>query len=217
MTATTGFRVCAGGSPGREYSSILGVPVSLSGSTTFCTGNSITLVATAISGYSYQWQRNHVNIPEQTSPYIDGYSGWNICRERKLSGMLLFIGLHSINSSVTRSGSGSHSVFRCGPGSLMLTATSTDTIYWFDAPGGNIISVGDTLNTSFLNATTTTYYAQTSLSCPSNQIPVEAGILDFTELPVTQDVSRCGTGSITLLPVIPRTYIGIQCRQVAHL
>ncbi|HNP48463.1 MAG TPA: CotH kinase family protein [Bacteroidia bacterium] len=191
------FPGCAGGSPGREYSSILGVPVSLSGSTTFCTGNSITLVATAISGYSYQWQRNHVNIPGATSPTLTATQGGTYAVN------VSYQGCSSLSDStvITVVSQGPDPVvtpvFRCGPGSLMLTATSTDTIYWFDAPGGNIISVGDTLNTSFLNATTT-YYAQTSLSCPSNQIPVEAGILDFTELPVTQDVSRCGTGSVTL-------------------
>ncbi|MBK7853433.1 MAG: CotH kinase family protein [Bacteroidetes bacterium] len=191
------FPGCAGGSPGREYSSILGVPVTLTGSTTFCTGNSITLNATAISGYSYQWQRNHVNIPGATSPTLIATQGGTYAVN------VSYQGCSSLSDStvITVVNQGPDPVVteanRCGPGSLMLTATSTDTIYWFDAPGGNIIFIGDTLFTNYLTSSVT-YYAQTSLSCPSNQIPAEARILELTELPVTQNVSRCGTGSVTL-------------------
>ncbi|MBP6647917.1 MAG: CotH kinase family protein [Bacteroidia bacterium] len=191
------FPGCAGGSPGREYSSILGVPVTLTGSTTFCTGNSITLQATSISGYSYQWQRNHVNIPGATSPTLVATQGGTYAVN------VSYQGCSSLSDStvITVVTQGPDPVvlpaYRCGPGSMMLTATSTDTVYWFDSPGGNIIAVGDTLNTNYLTASVT-YYAQTSLSCPSNQIAAPATILEFTAQPSTQDVSRCGTGSITL-------------------
>ena len=188
---------CVGGSPGHEYSSILGVPVSLTGSTTFCTGGSVTLVATTISGYSYQWQRNHVNIPGATSPTLVATQGGTYAVSVSFQGCSTL----SDSTVITVVTQGPDPVVtsanRCGPGSLMLTANSTDTIYWFDAPGGNILAIGDTLFTNYLTASAT-FYAQTSLSCPSNLVPAVATLLENTELPVTQDVSRCGTGSITL-------------------
>jgi len=53
----------------------------------------------------------------------------------------------------------------CGPGSVTLTGSASDTIYWFDAAvGGNIMGIGD-LN--ILVTGTTTFYAQTGFSCPS--------------------------------------------------
>src|ERR1019366_2098958 len=42
--------------------------VSVSGATTFCAGGSVSLTASAGSGYSYQWQVNGTNIQGATTP-----------------------------------------------------------------------------------------------------------------------------------------------------
>ena len=56
-------------------------------------------------------------------------------------------------------------ISRCGPGPVLLTGTSSDTIYWYDAPsGGNIIGIGDV---NFNLDSTTVVYAQTGFDCPS--------------------------------------------------
>lgn len=56
---------------------------------------------------------------------------------------------------------------RCGAGSIVISAISSDTIYWYDAPsGGNLLFTGNTYNIPFLDSTTT-YYAQTGNVCPN--------------------------------------------------
>ena len=68
----------------------------------------------------------------------------------------------------------------CGDGSLMLSATGSDTIFWYDAIGGNLLFVGNSFQTPVLNSTTT-YYVTAGNFCASNYVAVNATI--FT-LPV---------------------------------
>ncbi len=50
--------------------------ISVSGPTTFCSGNSVTLTTNSGTGFSYQWKNNGVNIPSATSQsYIATVSG----------------------------------------------------------------------------------------------------------------------------------------------
>ncbi|MBL0104927.1 MAG: T9SS type A sorting domain-containing protein [Bacteroidetes bacterium] len=54
---------------------------------------------------------------------------------------------------------------RCGEGSVIINASSTDTIYWYDAPtGGTLLYVGDSYNIPNLTSTTS-FYAQTGNYC----------------------------------------------------
>jgi hypothetical protein len=86
---------------------------------------------------------------------------------------------------------------RCGPGSLQLQAASNDPIEWYDAPGGNLLGVGPLFSTPALS-TTTVYYALAAGVCPGSPQPVTARINAVATDPVTQDASRCGSGSLTL-------------------
>lgn len=89
--------------------------------------------------------------------------------------------------------------FNCGAGTVTLTATAGDTIYWFDAPvNGNLVGTGSPFVTpSLLN--TTTYYAQTSLGCPSARDTVDAIIASTSVDPLTTDDNICAnhTGTVT--------------------
>ncbi|MFN8165274.1 MAG: hypothetical protein U0X76_03650 [Bacteroidia bacterium] len=76
-------------------------------------------------------------------------------------------------------------------------ATATDSIFWFDAPNGNLLGTGTSFVTPVLSATTT-YYARASQNCPSQYVPVSAEILVQAAIPVANDVSRCGPGVVTL-------------------
>lgn len=58
---------------------------------------------------------------------------------------------------------------RCGSGSLILTASGTGDISWFDAPGGNLLGSGSTFTTPVLS-TTTTYYAAQDYSTPGSKV-----------------------------------------------
>ncbi len=86
----------------------------------------------------------------------------------------------------------------CGPGTVTLTAVSTDTIYWYDAPtGGTLLFTGDIFTTPSIS-TTTTYYAQASLACPSPRTAVDAIITTTAADPTVQDTSVCGTSVVVI-------------------
>jgi len=91
--------------------------------------------------------------------------------------------------------------FSCDSGTVTLTATAADTIYWFDAPvGGNLLATGDTFITPFLYDTVT-YYVQTSLGCPSPRAAVDAIIATTSPDPVTTGADICANDSATISAV----------------
>lgn len=99
---------------------------------------------------------------------------------------------------VVTSAPSASSVATCGPGTVTLTATASDTIYWFDAPtAGNLLATGNSYTTPSLTSTTT-YYVQASLSCPSTRTSVDAIVSSIPADPTTADTSICGSGSVTL-------------------
>jgi hypothetical protein len=85
----------------------------------------------------------------------------------------------------------------CGEGVLTLTASSNDSIFWFDAPGGNLIFIGDTFTTPSLTQSIT-YYLQAGTECPSTFTSIHASILPISTIPVVVDASRCGPGEVML-------------------
>jgi hypothetical protein len=86
---------------------------------------------------------------------------------------------------------------------VTLHATASDTIYWFSAAsGGSSLATGTSFTTPNIS-TTTTYYAQASLACPSSRVPVNAVISSQAADPVTTDGSRCGNGSVTVSATSP--------------
>jgi hypothetical protein len=90
-----------------------------------------------------------------------------------------------------------YNVSRCGPGSVTLSAISTEQIYWYDAPsGGNQLALGSTFTTPPLSATTT-YYVEAGNVCLSPRIPVLA-ILGGTNANTIIEGAICGSGSVTL-------------------
>ena len=81
---------------------------------------------------------------------------------------------------------------------MPLSASAPSTIYWFTVPsGGNSINTGQTFTTPSLS-TTTTYYVQTGISCPSSRIPVFATVNPVPANPITNGNSRCGAGTLIL-------------------
>ena len=86
----------------------------------------------------------------------------------------------------------------CGPGSAILLATSPVQVTWYDqATGGTALSTGSSFQTPVLSATTT-YYAEAGVACRSNRVPATVTILTAAVVPVGQDASTCGAGSVVL-------------------
>jgi hypothetical protein len=192
------FSGCIGGSPGAAPGNILAGSLEITGNATFCIGGSTQLEVTVVPGYQYQWRRNGGNISGATDTVYTATQGGTY------TVVASFNGCSSVSETfvVTVVTQGPDPIvsdtYRCGPGSIVLNASSTDTIYWFDAPGGNLIATGTQYTTPHLSSNTT-YYLQTSLGCPSNLVSMDVEILAVTATPTGSDVSRCGPGTVTLM------------------
>lgn len=86
----------------------------------------------------------------------------------------------------------------CGPGTVNLSATSPDSVFWYNAPtAGTLLATGSSYTTPSLS-TTTTYYAQAGGTCPSSRVAVTATIGTVPAVPTTTSAQRCGTGTVIL-------------------
>jgi hypothetical protein len=89
--------------------------------------------------------------------------------------------------------------FRCGTGTIALTATpSTGILSWFAAAsGGSALSTGTSFTTPSIS-TTTTYYAEANNGCPSS--PRTAVLATVNTIPTITGTgaARCGTGTVAL-------------------
>ena len=93
---------------------------------------------------------------------------------------------------------GTTSSQRCGPGTVLLTASSPDPILWFDSlSGGSQVGTGATFTTPSLTSTKT-YYAQSNNGCLSNRIAATATINTPPLDPVTYSNQRCGPGIVKI-------------------
>lgn len=195
---------CIGGSPGTARTTGLVTSTHVSGNTTFCQGGQTILTINYSPGYTYQWQRNGIDIPSATDTlYIATLSG-NYSTRVTSQGCSSISDTLIVDAVTTGQAPVVSAVTRCGEGVVTLTATAPDSIYWFDLPGGNIIGTGTTYTTPTL-FTSTTFWAQTSLSCPSSPVPVNVTIEPIPSMPVVSDITRCGPGSVVINASSPVT------------
>lgn len=193
------FPGCIGGSPGRAYSNSLNIPVAITGNTTFCSGGNATLKATSVTGYTYQWKLNNLNINGATDSVFVASQAGNYSVTVTFQGCATTTPGTSVSVVAQQPAPVTTPDYRCGPGDLTLYASSSDSVFWYDAPsGGNLVWTGDTMITPFLTSTTT-YYARTGQGvCASNAVACAATILNAAAPPVTNDATRCGPGTVTL-------------------
>lgn len=192
------FQGCIGGSPGTAYTPILAGNVQITGSTTFCTGSNVTLSVGNDPSYTYQWKRNNSNIFGAIGNTYTATSAGDYSVQINSQGCSMIT--NPVTITVVSQGPDpvTNSAYRCGPGQLTLSATSTDSIFWYDAAtGGNLVGIGNSFTTPVLQQSTN-FYAVTSRQCPGNPVAAFAEILVQTAPPVTNDVSRCGPGTVTL-------------------
>ncbi|REJ83164.1 MAG: T9SS C-terminal target domain-containing protein [Bacteroidetes bacterium] len=191
------FAGCLGGSPGRAYSPLLSTPVNVAGNTTFCSPGSVNLSVTHTAGYSYQWLKNGSNIPGATSNSYSATSAGAYSVAISNAGCSMVSDPVNVTVVTQAPNPVTQSASRCDAGAITLYANATDSIFWYDAPGGNLLAIGDSLVIPNLSSTTT-YYAVASRICPSNAVSATATINAVSTQPSTNDVTRCGPGSVTL-------------------
>ncbi len=192
------FAGCIGGSPGRAYNTTLSVPVSISGSTTLCTGSSTSLFASYFEGSIYQWKRNNTNIGGAVDSVFNATQAGTYTVNITNNGCSALTAPVNVITVLQQPDPVTTSATRCGEGPVTLTASSTDSVYWYEDPSGiSLVGTGNTFNIPFVSQTKT-YYAITGRNCSSNPVPAIAEIIIPSASPVCPDASRCGPGIVTL-------------------
>jgi gliding motility-associated-like protein len=143
-----------------------------------CSGNSVTLTATASSGtpgYTYAW-----NTGETTASIIVNKEGtYTVTVSDKTAGCKPVARSITISAAPTPSAPTAASTSTCPNGTATLKATAPGGAYqWYDAPaGGTLLASGDTYTTPPLTSTTT-YYVQTSSGqCTSARTAVTVNVV----------------------------------------
>jgi hypothetical protein len=86
----------------------------------------------------------------------------------------------------------------CGPGFDTLSASSSDTIRWYNASsGGTLLDTGSTFITPTVVATTT-YYVSAKSVCEGTRIPVTLTVLPVPSVNLGNDTSIAQGNSVTL-------------------
>ncbi|MEO8086428.1 MAG: CotH kinase family protein, partial [Bacteroidota bacterium] len=196
------FAGCLGGSPGMAYSAPVAA-FTTSGSNSICSGDTLTLSATAATGNQYQWNRNSALIPGANgSSYQASIGGTysvivtnNGCNAKSDS-VAVIVNPRSGNSVTTPAS-------RCGNGSVTLSASATDTIRWYDTQN-NLVGSGTNFTTPSLSQTTI-YFAQAGSVCPGLLVADTATINTIPANPVVINKNICGHGSMTLIATASAT------------
>lgn len=87
---------------------------------------------------------------------------------------------------------------RCGTGTVSLSASSPDSISWYDAPGGTLLGTGASFVTPSIT-TTTIYYAVAGMAgCESNPVAVNAVVNPQPADPLVTNAENCGPAQLQL-------------------
>jgi len=180
----------------KAYSQSCTLSVSLkSSSSTICSGNSVTLTATASQGsapYSYIWSTGEttssINVNKGGTYTVTVSDNTPGCTPVKQS--------ISINATPTPNPPSASGVVVCPntPATLMATAPG-GTYIWYDA-GGNYLATGPSYTTQPITANTV-YYVQTTVdSCTSARTPV---YVSLPARPTVRGDTVCQGNAATLI------------------
>jgi alpha-L-arabinofuranosidase len=162
-----------------------------------------TLNLSASNGINYRWYKNlsggsilhtgaNFTTPQLTqtdSFYVSNFDGTNESARVRVRAII-----HAIPSQPTAS-----DVSRCGSGTVSLTASGGTSYRWFSAStGGTALHTGSIFTTPSLSSTRSYWVENFNSNCSSQRIEVKAIINAIPPQPTASDVSRCGTGSVTL-------------------
>ena len=192
------FAGCIGGSPGKAYGTSLTIPVTVSGSTTICSGGSTILSASYFQGSTYQWKKNNINIGGATDSVYSASQAGSYSANITNNGCSALTSASVVSTVSQQPEPTTTSTSRCGAGDLTLYATSSDSVFWYDnSTNGNLVGAGDVFHIPYITQSTT-YYARTGKNCPSNSVATLAEIIPAAASPVSNDTLRCGPGIVTL-------------------
>jgi alpha-L-arabinofuranosidase len=166
-----------------------------------CGSGTVTL--TASGGTNYRWYKNSsggsilhtgssFTTPSLTQTDTFYVSSFNSTTESSRTMVRAII--HAVPDQPV-----AQDVSRCGSGSLTLSASGGTNYRWFSvSSGGSSLHTGSTYTTPSLNTSTSYWVESFNTNCSSTRKEVKAIIHAVPDQPVAQDVSRCGSGSLTL-------------------
>jgi hypothetical protein len=190
------FEGCLGGSPGTAYSSG-SVSVIANGDTSFCAGGSVILQANTGGGLTYEWQNGNQIIAGATGSFYSASQGGSY------TVVVTSNGCASVSDSIVVTimpGPGDpvvSTIANCGEGIFTLNAISADSLFWYDAPNGNLLAIGNTYTTPLLNVTTV-YYVQAINVCAGSFVADSVIIVNAAADPVVTPGISCGAGAVSL-------------------
>lgn len=86
----------------------------------------------------------------------------------------------------------------CGPVSITISASASNPISWYDAPGGTLLGTGNSFTTPTLSASTTYYAVAGTTGCISNAVPLNINVNRRPADPTTTGASNCGPASLSV-------------------
>jgi len=166
---------CFGGSPGRESDTNLELKLPVTGNPFFCMGTPGLLSVSLIPNSTLQWQHNGNALSGATSDSVL-VSSSGIYDARITAGACSGLsGQIVIEEKAVSAKPEVNDVTRCGTGEVLLTAYSQEPVLWYDAPGGNLLKMGEQFLTPEL-IESNTYYVTSGSVCPSVMVTVNAKI-----------------------------------------
>ncbi len=190
--------------------------ISASGNTTFCQGNTIILSSNVVSGLTYQWQNNGVNITGANSfNYIASSSGTyslvvttaNVCSASSSSTTVTVNPVP--NAIVNVSGPTTF----CQGGNVVLSVASSagQTYQWQN----NGINIGGATSTSYTATSSGSYsiIINNSFGCSSSSNPINVTVSTFPNATIdNQGISLICQGGTVLLSANTGTGLTYQWR-----
>ena len=170
--------------------------VSISGPSLICSNSPTTLTASSnLPGVDFVWSTGVTG--NTLTVYYSGFyavtASLNGCQSTAL---------HPISSTAAPAAPTVTPAFRCGTGSVTLTASSVagTSCYWYASnTSQEVLAVGETYTTPPLSVTSTYYVcAQNDAGCVSSRTPVTASIYSQPSAPTVSSFSQCGEADITL-------------------
>lgn len=179
----------------------LSVTISSEGSTTFCSGGSVTLKSEPITGATYQWKKDGVNIPgANTYNYVASTSG-SFTLDVSLDGLTSSSNAITVDASngITATVTADGATEICSGGSVLLKSnTGTGFIYQWKKDG--VAISGATQSTYSATAAGEYQVKITSGACVAWSAPVKVSINNNFLATVTAmgSTTFCAGGSVIL-------------------
>jgi hypothetical protein len=173
-------------------------------------GSMVTLTPT-----SYEWQSSTTNdgysaISDATTDLYSTTATTSKYYRLKVvtSGCISFSAPASVTVYALPSPPSASGVTQCGGGAITLTATGASGYAWYDdALKTFLLDSDDSYTTPSLSSSASYFVTAFDVNgCESSPLQVDVTINNLPSAPVSPDVSRCGTGTVTMNVTAPSSY-----------